>query len=76
MKHLVDNQIITVEHHGGLPNYSTMSAKAIIDYYGTKASEDNRQAGILSTDLSAAYDTNDCDILLTKPKYYGFKDEE
>ena len=36
MSHISDNNIITKEHHGGLPNHSTMTAKAIIDYVGTK----------------------------------------
>ena len=72
MKHCKENNIITEEHHGGLPQHSTMTAKSIIDYYGTKATDSDRQGVLLSTDLSAAYDTVDHVILLKKFKYYGF----
>ena len=49
---------------------------AVVDYYGTKATDSDLQGILLSTDLSAAYDTVDHLILLQKLQYYGFKDKE
>ena len=76
IKHIKSNNIITEEHHGGFENHSTMTAKAILDYYSTKATDTDDQGVLLSTDLSAAYDTVDHVILIEKLKYYGFKGKE
>ena len=76
LKHLKTNKIITEEHHGGLENHSTMTAKAVLDFYSTKAVDSDDQGVLLSTDLSAAYDTVDHVILLNKLHYYGFRGKE
>ena len=76
MKHIKDINILTQEHHGGLPHHSTMKAKAIIDYYGTKSMDTEKQDANLSTDLSTAFDTVDHQIIIWKLTYYGLKDKE
>ena len=62
LNHIKTNNILTQEHHGGLTGHSTMTAKSLLDYHAAKAIDDDDQAIILSTDLSAAFDTVDHSI--------------
>ena len=71
MNHIHINNILTKEHHGGFAHHSTMTAKAVTDYVGTKATDYDKQGAILSTDLSAAFDMVDHRILLNKLHYYS-----
>ena len=49
MTHIKENQILTENHHGRLPKHSTITAKAIIDYYGTKATDQDKTGIVLNT---------------------------
>ena len=53
------NNIIPPEHHGGRSNHSTVTANTIIDYNSGKTTEEHKTPCIVTTDLSAAYDTVD-----------------
>ena len=76
IEHIETNDILLEEHHGGLRNHSTVTAKSIIDYYAAKTLENDDMGIILSTDLSAAYDTVDHAILMAKLYYYGIRNKE
>ena len=53
-----------------------MTVKAIINYFGTEAKEDDRIGVILSMDLSAAFDTVNHATLEEKLEYYCFRNRE
>ena len=71
--HLCDylqvNRIIMDEHHGGIPGFSTLTAKSMIDYHNGPAIDSDRACIVLSTDLSSAYDTVNHEILCEKLAY-------
>ena len=73
MKHFIGKRIILEEHHGGLQNHSTITAKSIIDYYAAKSIEEDKLSVILSTDLSMAFDVVDHVILTEKLRHYGVR---
>ena len=70
------NQIIHPNHHGGIRNRSTLTVKSLIEWQINKGYENNKTCMILSTDLSAAYDTVDHCILLRKMQFYGIVGKE
>ena len=66
-----DNKIFNINIHGGRKDHSTLSAITDIYHQLFKNKEENLTSVILATDLSAAYDTVDTDVLLLKMNYYG-----
>ena len=65
-----DNKILINNHHWGRTNFSTVTAKSMIDYYLGKGSENNKFTAMINTDMSSAFDTVDHNILLRKLKFY------
>ena len=71
--HIDNNHIMLENHHGGIKNRSTITAKAIIDHKNEQAREQNKIAATISTDLSLAYDTVSHPILYSKMEHYGVR---
>ena len=59
-----DNNIITNNQHGSRKDYSTMTALADINHTLTTNYDSNKYSMVIQTDLSAAFDTVDHNILL------------
>ena len=66
-----DNNLILKNHHGGRKCHSTTSARAVIDAECSDIIDNNKLGFILSTNLSAAFDTVDRDILVKQMEHYG-----
>ena len=73
---LIENSILHNNHHGGRANHSPETAMAAIQLGLGINCDNNFISTILSTDLSAAYDTVDHQILTKKLQYYGIRDNE
>ena len=72
-KHIEDNKIFHENHHGGRKNHSTVTAMTLIYNKLLYNKENSIISTILCTDLSAAYDLVDKNILISKMEYYGFR---
>ena len=71
--HLINNNVLHNNHHGGRKGHSTITAlNQIFDIIG-KNYEQNNIVGVIITDLSKAYDTVDHFTLLAKLEYYGIR---
>lgn len=73
VNYLEEHNIIRDEHHGGRKHHSTISAKAVLEEAAAKCLDQNKLGVLLSTDLTAAFDTCDHQVLIMKMKYYGMK---
>ena len=63
---LENNKIITPNHHGGQRHHSTVTARLNIDTNVHRYRENDKATAILTTDLSATFDTVDSELLMTK----------
>ena len=66
-----NNLIIGDNHHGSRAAHGTDTATAHIDFIIGQNYDNDTITTILQTDLSAAFDTVDADILTDKLDYYG-----
>ena len=67
------NNTININHHGGLKKHSTKTAITQIYSKIIQNKETNKSTLLLCTDLSAAYDTVDHELLLKKLDHYGIR---
>ena len=72
-KYFEGNQLIPNQHHGGRKNHSTVTAMAAIDLNHKTLKEQKNTVGVMATDLSAAYDLVDHNLLIKKLQYYGIQ---
>ena len=72
-KYFEENEIILEEHHGGRRFHSTVTAMSVIEEAARRNIDNNKLGVIISTDLTAAFDTVNHRILAEKLKYYGLK---
>ena len=75
-KYFESKNLLSANHHGGRKNFSTVTAKATLEHNLHKNFEDGLISGVLSTDLSSAFDTIDHKILSKKLKFYGVDNGE
>ena len=73
VKYLKDNNIIREEHHGGRKSHSTVTANIVLEEAAARNLDQNKLGLLVSTDLTAAFDTVDQSILIRKMMYYGIK---
>ena len=66
-----ENNLIPEQHHGGLQHHSTLSAIASLDHNHKLIKEKRKNTLLMTTDLSAAFDTVDHTVLVKKLKFYG-----
>ena len=65
-KFVKDKNVIPPEHHGARKSHNTLTAKLNIDENVNEMREKNKNVVILSSDLTAAYDTVENGLLLSK----------
>ena len=71
--YLEENNIISEEQHGGRRYHSTTTAKAIIEEAARRNLDNNKLGIVVSTDLTAAFDTVNVQIMIKKLEFYGLK---
>ena len=71
IKYFEDNDLIVKEQHGGRKNHNTITAKAVIEEACRKNLDKNKLGLVISTDLTAAFNTVNHRILYNKLQFYG-----
>ena len=72
-KFMKNNNLLDNNMHGSRPNHSIITAKVDIDEEIGKHKDKGNKIAALNTDLSAAYDTTDHKLLLSKLEHLGIK---
>ena len=67
------HNVIPMQHHGGRKLYSTVTAKSTIDREINRMRDTKKSVAILTTDLSAAFDTCDSFLLLQMLEHVGIR---
>ena len=67
------NNVVPGNHQGGRKFHSTSTAKSVIDDEVNRMKDQKKSIAILSTDLSAAFDTCDSLMLLTMLEHVGVR---
>ena len=73
MNYLEDNNILAEEQHGGRRHHSTATAKSVLEEAARRNLDENNLGIIVSTDLTAAFDSVDTTIMMKKLEYYGLR---
>ena len=75
-EYLIKNNIIQLNHHGPRREHGTSTATIQINYELCRNYEFNNISAVVLTDLSAAFNKVDTDILLAKLNYYRINGKE
>ena len=70
-KYFEDNSLILSSNHGGRTSHSTLTALAKVQDANYKAIELGKKSAVISTDLSAAFDLVDHQLLCDKLNFYS-----
>ena len=74
-QHFIQNDLFHPNHHGGLPNHSTVTALIQLYDLWLNAAENQDLLAALLLDLSAAFDLLDHGVYLKKLPLYGFYED-
>merc|ERR1711954_89226 len=72
-EYLDDKKVIPKEMHGVRKNHNTLTAKMSVDENINNTKNKNKNVVVLTTDLTAAYDTLDHALLLIKTEHIGLR---
>ena len=74
-EYLDRNNLVPDDHHGGRKGHGTTSALCCLNKNIAKCVEESDTTMVLTTDLTAAFDLIDHQILIEKLKYLGFEED-
>ena len=72
---ITKNNVLDKNMHGSRKNHSVITAKIELDETINLHKDAGDKVAVLSTDLTAAYDTVDHNLLLSKLEHLGFRNE-
>ena len=72
---ITKNKVLDKNMHGSRKNHSVITAKIELDETINLHKDAGDKVAVLSTDLTAAYDTVDHNLLLSKLEHIGFRNE-